>query len=110
MRRRAAPVSSLIYISWYINGYGRPWAPVDVNPKMRHVHGQFAGPVKGCCFRLRITWLITTVPRERLTSGAGVGGKDAATGLSLVDRADQAGVTFSACGPLGPWVMSKLTT
>ncbi len=22
----------------------------------------------------------------------------------------QAGVTFSACGPLGPWVMSKLTS
>ena len=37
--RRASP----IYINWYINGYGRPWTPVDVNPKMRHVHGQIAG-------------------------------------------------------------------
>jgi hypothetical protein len=25
------------------HGYGRPWIPLDVNPKMRHVHGQFAG-------------------------------------------------------------------
>ena len=37
------PKSLPIYISWYINGYGRPWTPLDVNPKMRHVHGQFAG-------------------------------------------------------------------
>jgi hypothetical protein len=35
--------ASLIYISWYINGYGRPQTPLDVNPKMGPVHGQFAG-------------------------------------------------------------------
>jgi hypothetical protein len=33
----------LIYISWYINGYGRPWTPLDVNSKIGHVHGQIAG-------------------------------------------------------------------
>jgi hypothetical protein len=32
-----------IYISWYTNGYGRPWTLLDMNPKMGHVHGQFAG-------------------------------------------------------------------
>ena len=37
------PKSLPIYISWYINGYGRPWTPLDVNPKMGPVHGQFAG-------------------------------------------------------------------
>jgi hypothetical protein len=37
------PESLLTYISWYINGYGRSWTPLDVNPKMRPVYGQFAG-------------------------------------------------------------------
>jgi hypothetical protein len=37
------PKSVPIYISWYINDYGRPWTPLDVNPRIRHVHGQIAG-------------------------------------------------------------------
>jgi hypothetical protein len=37
------PESLLTYISWYINGYGRPWTPLDMNPKMRPIYGQFAG-------------------------------------------------------------------
>jgi hypothetical protein len=32
-----------IYISWYINDYGRPWASLDVNPRIRPVYGQIAG-------------------------------------------------------------------
>jgi hypothetical protein len=47
------PENLPIYISCYINGYGQPWTPLDVNPKIRPVHGQIAGP-SGCCFRLRI--------------------------------------------------------
>jgi hypothetical protein len=31
------------YINWYINGYGRPWTPSDVNPRIRPVHGQIEG-------------------------------------------------------------------
>jgi hypothetical protein len=42
-RQSPRPENVLIYISSYINGYGRPRTPLDVNPKMRHVHGQFAG-------------------------------------------------------------------
>lgn len=42
------PESLLTYISWYINGYGRSWTPLDVNPKMRPVYGQFAGSEGGC--------------------------------------------------------------
>jgi hypothetical protein len=41
--RRSDPASVPIYISWYINDYGRPWTPLDVNPRIRHVHGQIAG-------------------------------------------------------------------
>jgi hypothetical protein len=37
------PKSLPIYISWYINGYGRPWTSSDVNPKIRPVHGQISG-------------------------------------------------------------------
>ena len=37
------PKSLPIYISWYINGYGRPWTSLDVNPRIRPVHGQIAG-------------------------------------------------------------------
>jgi hypothetical protein len=37
------PKSLPIYISWYINGYGRPWTSSDVNPKIRPLHGQIAG-------------------------------------------------------------------
>lgn len=32
-----------VYISWYINEYGRPWTSLDVNPRIRPVHGQIAG-------------------------------------------------------------------
>ena len=39
--------TSLIYISWYINDYRRPWTPLDVNSKMGHVHGRFAGDEGG---------------------------------------------------------------
>jgi hypothetical protein len=42
-RSESATEEPLIYISWYINGYGRPWTSLDVNPKMRHVHGHCAG-------------------------------------------------------------------
>jgi hypothetical protein len=38
--QRPRPKSLPIYISWYINGYGRPWTSSDVNPKIRPVHGQ----------------------------------------------------------------------
>jgi hypothetical protein len=27
--------NALIYINWYINGYGRPWTSSDVNTNMR---------------------------------------------------------------------------
>jgi hypothetical protein len=37
------PKSLLVYISWYINGYGRPWTSSDPNPRMRPNRGQFAG-------------------------------------------------------------------
>jgi hypothetical protein len=37
------PKSLPIYISWYINDYGRPWTSSDVNPMIRPVHGQIAG-------------------------------------------------------------------
>jgi hypothetical protein len=37
------PKSLPIYISWYINDYGQPWTSSDVNPRMRPVHGRFAG-------------------------------------------------------------------
>src|SRR5690349_13912566 len=35
--------ADLIYISWYINGYGRPRTLLDVNSNVRYIHGQFAG-------------------------------------------------------------------
>jgi hypothetical protein len=41
--QRPLPKSLPIYISWYINGYGRPWTSSDVNPKIRPVHGQIPG-------------------------------------------------------------------
>jgi hypothetical protein len=37
----------LVYISWYINDYGRPWTSSDVNPKAKHVRGQIAGASRG---------------------------------------------------------------
>jgi hypothetical protein len=37
------PKSLPIYISWYINGYGRPWTSSDVNPRISPVHGRIAG-------------------------------------------------------------------
>ena len=37
------PKSFPTYISWYINDYGRPWTSLDVNPRIRPVHGQIAG-------------------------------------------------------------------
>jgi hypothetical protein len=37
----------LVYISWYINDYGRPWTSSDVNLRISHVHGQIAGPGVG---------------------------------------------------------------
>jgi hypothetical protein len=37
------PKSLPIYISWYINDYGRPWTSSDPNPTMRPDHGQIAG-------------------------------------------------------------------
>jgi hypothetical protein len=43
VRQRPRPKSLQIYISWYINDYGRPWTSSDPNPKMRHVPGQIAG-------------------------------------------------------------------
>jgi hypothetical protein len=40
----ASPPPSLpAYISWYINGYGRPWTSSDVNPRISSVHGPIAG-------------------------------------------------------------------
>jgi hypothetical protein len=38
------PKILLVYISWYINDYGRPWTSSDVNPRIRPVHGQIARP------------------------------------------------------------------
>jgi hypothetical protein len=38
---------SLIYITWYINSYGSPWTPLDVNPRIRPVHEQMQ-VLKGC--------------------------------------------------------------
>jgi hypothetical protein len=37
------PKYLLAYINWYINGYGRPWTSVDLNPKMKLDFGQPAG-------------------------------------------------------------------
>jgi hypothetical protein len=38
--QRPRPKSLPIYISWYINGYGRPWTSSDVNLRIRLLHGQ----------------------------------------------------------------------
>src|ERR1700712_1094412 len=62
------------------------------------------------CYR-RIT---TTTVRESLVSRlAALLDRRSSTSLrrgpTPVRTHYQAGVTFSACGPLGPWVMSKLT-
>jgi hypothetical protein len=37
------PKSLPAYISWYINGYGRPWTSSDVSPRIGPVHGPIAG-------------------------------------------------------------------
>jgi hypothetical protein len=36
------PESLPVYISSYINGYGRPWTSSDPNPRISPVHGQIA--------------------------------------------------------------------
>jgi hypothetical protein len=38
------PKIVLVYISWYINGCGRPCTSSDVNLRISHVHGQIVGP------------------------------------------------------------------
>ena len=69
--QRPRPKSLLIYISWYINGYGRPWTSSDVNPRISPVHGQIAG-FYGGCMRLRIKWPAATFPRAAArTTGTG---------------------------------------
>jgi hypothetical protein len=43
---RSEPATQIfpIYISWYINDYGRPRTSLDVISKIMHVHRQIAGP------------------------------------------------------------------
>jgi hypothetical protein len=41
--QRPRPKSLPRYISWYINGYGRPRTSLDLISKMRPGHGQIAG-------------------------------------------------------------------
>ena len=42
-RSQPGPKSPPIYISWYINDYGRPWTSSDVNPRITPVHGRIPG-------------------------------------------------------------------
>jgi hypothetical protein len=52
----APPKSLLIYISSYINDYGRPWTSADVNQGLGLSTDKLQ-VVARCCLRLQIKWL-----------------------------------------------------
>jgi len=67
--------SSLIYISWYINGYEPPWTSLDVNLKMHRgreggLLGHWVPPVSASC-RWSSVW--GSPPILRVSPGHGAG-------------------------------------
>jgi hypothetical protein len=72
------PNSLSIYISWYINDYGRPRTSSDVNPMIRHVHGRIVG-IGGVL-------LVTTDQMASQVPGSHVGTALALTRVSMAPR------------------------
>jgi hypothetical protein len=73
-----------IYISKYINDYGRPWTPVDVNLKIRSDHGQIAGTGGELLATTdqMVKWSPATFPRPLKYPRRGVG-RNGAFGVAM---------------------------